>query len=801
MSFLVVLLCAGFGAVIGGVQGAIIGGVIGIVIASSASKKGSNKANSGGRVASAHNGSKRATPPPLPATLKSSLKSADGPLGKIGVSVAFGHESIAQGLAKLNWSPSGKSLNHAGVIISDGMVYTSERRLTWPGEPSAIIKSLPVGNVPASPLQDFGYWPSYDRITPEQRRCYLEWLSAGRKDTDPTQRSLGYVFLFFYGLERRIVVDADRDPMLLDEVLRLLQHYGSAHKSRSLRSYFLQLLHFGGWRLGSGAYRDLWPRLLALDVDRPDPEGLRFVLANLCQRQEALDWTVAYRLAFSDQQSRRSTVVARTQEKFFALFRQRFNEAFSGGLLLQAAKQEGRVEYRPASNSLAQMRYGSAPGDSFAVRLPNVIGLHSQFKTLPEIWNSCVDDLSGYSRALASKRQGQAAALLAWQSLPRELRRVEDHPLKSAFEELLASAPHEGDYIFVPAATLTSLAGIPERTNLTIAQSRLLVRLVEELGWQLAPNPDITGLPLAWNQELALSPITREERVPESLPGLMRLLYLSIMLAAADGIVETEELAVFYEIVASQIPDESEWSLLRAAEACLRRDTNIALRLLPQISKLVPAESRQFVLRTLAHVAAADGEVTLDELRALRRISRSFQLDADAAEKVLREDEAFREVAIAPGKRGSARGEPIPTRNVRKPASFALNQDRIKILTEETHEVISLLSSVMAEPETTSTSPIIVSRSQEPSLESVEWLSSLEERYHAAVLELVRHDQITTADFDRLAADQHLLPDDLFNAVNAWSDETLGDFLLERGANIRIYRSLVPEPAALSVAA
>jgi len=150
------------------------------------------------------------------------------------------------------------------------MLYVAERALHWPGEPSAIIKSLEVADVEAHALQDFGYWPSYDRITPEQRRCYLQWLARGRRDDDPAQRSLGYIFVFFYGIERRILCDKDRDPTLLDEVLKLLEHYGRSHKSRSLRSYLSQLIHFGGWQLGRENYRALWPRLLSLDSDRPD---------------------------------------------------------------------------------------------------------------------------------------------------------------------------------------------------------------------------------------------------------------------------------------------------------------------------------------------------------------------------------------------------------------------------------------------------------------------------------------------------------------------------------------------------
>ena len=106
----------------------------------------------------------------------------------------------------------------------------------------------------------------------------------------------------------------------------------------------------------------------------------------------------------------------------------------------------------------------------------------------------------------------------------------------------------------------------------------------------------------------------------------------------------------------------------------------------------------------------------------------------------------------------------------------------------------------MAEPEEAPCPPSSALPPQANSA-SVEWLNGLEARYHAAVLSLVRHDEITTNDFDCIATDHHLMPDDLFNAVNTWADETLGDFLLERGENVRIFRSLLPDVAVLPVAA
>lgn len=66
------------------------------------------------------------------------------------------------------------------------------------GEPSAIDVELPVSSriAPPAPLD---YYPSYAALTPGQRTAYLNWLGDITMPID-----VGYVFIFYYGLERHL---------------------------------------------------------------------------------------------------------------------------------------------------------------------------------------------------------------------------------------------------------------------------------------------------------------------------------------------------------------------------------------------------------------------------------------------------------------------------------------------------------------------------------------------------------------------------------------------------------------------
>ena len=87
--------------------------------------------------------------------------------------------------------------------------------------------------------QGMDYWPNYSTIDGRSRATYLDWLSSGRSDT---RYDVGYVFLYFYGLERRVFVDkadAQERSEIVTEVRRLLEIYGYNHSIRRYLGAFI----------------------------------------------------------------------------------------------------------------------------------------------------------------------------------------------------------------------------------------------------------------------------------------------------------------------------------------------------------------------------------------------------------------------------------------------------------------------------------------------------------------------------------------------------------------------------------
>ena len=146
------------------------------------------------------------------------------------------------------WVPAGGSIVVDGRSIPGGMFYVGSGARSVDGqqiEPCLIDPRLPVAwNRPDRAGSTMGYWPSYDRLDKRARAAYLTWLIEGRRNESAY---IGYVFMFFYGLERRLLIDHGSGldhpevAILVNEIESLLDIYGN---NGSFSGYAGSLLDF-----------------------------------------------------------------------------------------------------------------------------------------------------------------------------------------------------------------------------------------------------------------------------------------------------------------------------------------------------------------------------------------------------------------------------------------------------------------------------------------------------------------------------------------------------------------------------
>ena len=119
-------------------------------------------------------------------------------------SLAATCKKVPSDVVRLLWFKDGPMKNipedaSNGNTVSIGGL-TIEIDFTGSIEPSAIGIADGI-RVPldANDIERPSYYPEFRRLTPEQRWIYLDWL----RNVD-SEVNIGYVFVFYYGLERHL---------------------------------------------------------------------------------------------------------------------------------------------------------------------------------------------------------------------------------------------------------------------------------------------------------------------------------------------------------------------------------------------------------------------------------------------------------------------------------------------------------------------------------------------------------------------------------------------------------------------
>jgi hypothetical protein len=126
-------------------------------------------------------------------------------------------------VAELVWFMDGPSQNYDASDIGHKMElihgFELHMYMTSDIEPSAISTKLMIKQ-PRNPLfvESLSYFPRYDLLTPEQRWIYLDWLTDIDKPVN-----IGYVFLYYYGLERHLFLGLYEQAFRM--IVRLRKHH------------------------------------------------------------------------------------------------------------------------------------------------------------------------------------------------------------------------------------------------------------------------------------------------------------------------------------------------------------------------------------------------------------------------------------------------------------------------------------------------------------------------------------------------------------------------------------------------
>lgn len=683
-------------------------------------------------------------------------------------------------LVQPRWIPRGESIEVANAVIKGGMLYFGSdlRAISGEIEPALIEPRLTVSRTAAHYSQrQTDYWPSYSTISSDARRTYLLWLASGRDDPSA---DVGYVFLYYYGLERRALVDAATDPRakaelpeIEKEVGRLLGIYSANRSFRGYATGFLEYLRFqrAGNLLSSAP-----PEL----TDNADlPAALKIGLGRFAVSGQPVPASWAFAWMQCDPRIGTPKSFQRCPSEFKKLFAKRYGETYGEGMKLSVNRTKLHLAYRPASSGFA-----GKEAEFFTEPLPDVTAVVAPIKKLETIAEECSTALAPYSR-FVGKNPEEAKSLDGILLLPRPL-----WP-ESARNAIGALDKRIGDGLRV--TTLGELSdSLGGAGSLTRNKVRALAHALGEI--RIGVEPDVLAgarTPKAEDKIILFRSDTEDAALRESnaYQAASVSLDLACSVAMADGQPHPNEL----QLLMKQIDGWAQLSI--AQRKRLRARLRMAIDSPPSLASLrskleiIPTNGKRAIAHLMSTLAQADGEVEPSEVKLLERIYRALGLEAQLVYSDLHITSTQ---AIAPAGKSGA-GSPASSGIApEKPATIGgdlkLDPARIAALQKETAEVSALLSSVF-----TNDAPV----SEEQKEERNEASSVIEpgplglDPEHSVFLRLI----MTRASWSRqeladAAADMELMLDGAIERINDASFEHFEAPLLEGDDPIEVSRDI-----------
>lgn len=695
----------------------------------------------------------------------------------------------------------------AGYDIFGGFIYIGQYLPSAVGtiEPALINPALHLGSDQGDRSgHDLDPAPSYHLMSPDSRAAYLAWLAGGRRRADVP---VGFVSLFFSGLERRVLVDSADDPAvrgelpaIAAEVRRLLAaRLPGGNSFNAYASAFLgvlDLLCAPTWRPGGSPPSGAPP---APCLDRwPVPMALRVALAGFAVtgRPVPADWARSW--AWYHPSLFPRTPQTRCAREFENLFAVRYTRQFAAGLVPQtAARPPIRIGYSPAS-----------PGIDAVVLdrpdLPDVLEEPKATRELGALVDSVTDALTPYSRWLA-RTPGGHGSLASTALLPADLLDQDPGPLRHLLT--WANAHLDGQSAAViDASEFSAFWSTANPAGMSRDEATSLALILARVGLGVEPDVRFGGPALAPGPAVLFRLDREAADAPSSgYLAATTMLHLAAAVAlATDGRSDPNDdaNAIITALAAEVRLSVTERSRLAARLRWLFASGAAMPRPDGRISALTATE-REAAGHLLVSVATAGPVLAPETVTALTKAYRLLGLDPDLVYRRLHERSVGQGGAqpteqgprsadgpvvvrrgragpaghqlprTAPGS-GAASAEVTPGDRADAASGVQLSHEVITLKMTESAAVSTLLASIFTDEELSEAAPAA------PCDEVGQGFRGGLDQAHSRLLgELATRSSWSRADFADLAAKHGVMPSAAMDVINEVALETAGEPVVE----------------------
>lgn len=598
------------------------------------------------------------------------------------------------------WVGAEETVEVGGIEIKGGFFYVGGQLSGLGGygpEPSLVDPALEINrDSPDYRGKQVPYGCGYSDITPEGRAAYVEWLAGDRGDPGT---HMGYVFLYFNGIERRLLLDDEngaipgheREALML-ELRRLKNLYGY---NRYFNVYVTSLLSHV-WVLDN-QNNDGRPSADLLVGEKEFTSALQFLLARTVKKGVPVDSELALAWIKTHPDFSLRTPALRCEKEFDALFRLRYRNEFGDGLEIETRATRLQLSYRPANSSLRGYR-------DPRLDLPDVSRLIRPVKKLMDLAESCTNEIESFSRFVGVPGNFPDS-LRAVSLLPDDLVASGFYARLNRLRDWIETQVSESGGL-VPVISMFQHFGEDPPEKIDKKQADMLSNVTEKAGFGIVPDVHFHGTRPAIDGKVMLfegghgndfSPSSTFKKVAT-------ILRLGALVARTDEHVDEAEVKLLRNLIAeNEQLTETEKRSLRAY-LHWRLNTPADMNGLKRRLEALDSQEKIAVSHILVGVALADGKIDPAEIKQLEKLYTSLGLDRSmvTSDVYMLSSSRTPKPLVEEIQPPVQQREPLPPTPFETPkpvaaSSFSLDYNLLKLYEQETKNVQAILETIFVD--------------------------------------------------------------------------------------------------------
>jgi hypothetical protein len=222
------------------------------------------------------------------------------------------------------------------------------------------------------------FYPKFSLLSPKCKGAYIDWLASDRTDTNVP---MCYIFIYFYGLEHRVIFDYQENLVTDNEYLALFNELNSLRLLLKDTIFYKKATYLMEWMAINK------PRLLQMPTTNlaliKNSLFFKYTLAIEAIRSKPISSDLALTWLWQSNHYSFNKKILKDYSVFSNLFKKQYYTQFEKGMIISSSDKKLNLIYKTAVNT----------SHSLPVKLLAAKRTKRQLSMLAQIADQCTDAL------------------------------------------------------------------------------------------------------------------------------------------------------------------------------------------------------------------------------------------------------------------------------------------------------------------------------------------------------------------------------------------------------------------------